>query len=65
MANPAVQPSFAMVTNGDEILFVKLVKRQYAVSRVYAPFSAAQELYVALQILKQVQNKIKSDRFSS
>lgn len=64
MANPAVQPSFAMVTNGDEILFVKLVKRQYAVSRIYAPFTTAQELYIALQILKQIKHKIQSERFS-
>lgn len=58
MANPAVQPGFGMVTNGDEILFVKLEQGQYAVSRVYAPFAVAQELDLAFQILKQIKQKI-------
>lgn len=58
MANPRPeQPSFGMVTNGDEILFVKLVQREqrlYGLSRVFAPFSSSQELCNALQILKQI-----------
>jgi hypothetical protein len=56
MANPQPQqPSFGMVTNGDEILFIKLVQgqRSYALSRVFAPFSSNQELYSALQVLKR------------
>jgi hypothetical protein len=56
MANPQPeQPSFGMVTNGDEILFVKRVpgmQRYYALSRVFAPFASSRELYRALQILK-------------
>ncbi len=51
------KPSFGIVTNGDEILFVKLEQnahRYYALSRVFAPFTSKQELYSALQILKQV-----------
>lgn len=58
MSNP--QPrhlSFGMVTNGDDILFVKLVQRSqrhYALSRVFAPFTSPQELYSALQILKRM-----------
>ena len=58
MANPQPeQPSFGMVTNGDDILFVKLVQRaqrNYALSRVFAPFSSNQELQSALQILKRI-----------
>jgi Type I restriction enzyme R protein N terminus (HSDR_N) len=58
MANPHPEtPSFGMVTNGDEILFVKLVQKEnryYALSRVFAPFTSKQELYGALQILKQM-----------
>ncbi len=65
MANPQPeQPSFGMVTNGDEILFVKLVQesqRQYGLSRVFAPFTASRELYSALQILRQIGRTI-SDR---
>ncbi len=58
MANPQPEkPSFGMVTNGDEILFVKLVQsehRCYALSRVFAPFTSNRELYNALQILKRI-----------
>ncbi len=59
MANPQADlPSFGMVTNGDDIFFVKLIQqpqRQYAVSRVFAPFVSQQELYSVLQILKRMQ----------
>jgi len=62
MANPqSEQPSFGMVTNGDEILFVKLVQQEqrlYGLSRVFAPFSSSQELRNALQILKQIGRAI-------
>ncbi|MEM8504527.1 MAG: type I restriction endonuclease subunit R [Cyanobacteria bacterium P01_D01_bin.1] len=58
MANPqADRPSFGMVTNGDDIFFVKLTQgpqRQYDVSRVFAPFISKQELYSTLQILKRL-----------
>ena len=57
MANPQPGlPSFGMVTNGDDILFVKLVQssqRHYALSRVFAPLSSNRELYSALQVLKR------------
>jgi hypothetical protein len=57
MANPQPQhPSFGMVTNGDDIFFVKLVpeQRQYALSRVFAPFTSSRELFSALQVLKRM-----------
>jgi hypothetical protein len=56
MANPQPeQPSFGIVTNGDDILFVKLVQteqRCYSLSRIFAPFTSSRELYGALQVLK-------------
>ena len=62
MANPQPeQPSFGMVTNGDDILFVKLVQaeqRLYALSRVFAPFTSNRELYNALQILKRISQVV-------
>lgn len=65
MANPHPErSSFGMVTNGDEILFVKLVQKEnryYALSRVFAPFTSKQELYGALQILKQIGQGIVGD----
>ena len=58
MGNPQVhRPSFGMVTNGDDIFFVKLVQqpqRCYSLSRVFAPFTSKHELYEALRILKRV-----------
>ena len=63
MANPhPEQPGFAMITNGDDILFVKLTQvdnRQYSVSRVFAPFSSNQELYSVLQILKVISQRME------
>jgi len=62
MANPLPErPSFGVVTNGDELIFVKLVQaeqRQYALSRVFAPFVSGRELYSALQILKQIGQRV-------
>ncbi len=49
-------PVFGMVTNGDDILFVKVLQNgtpQYDLSRVLAPFTSARELYSVLQILKR------------
>jgi len=58
MANPQPeQPSFGVVTNSDEILFVKLIQQEqrlYGLSRVFAPFVSAQELSSTIQILKRV-----------
>lgn len=56
MANPqSDRPSFGMVTNGDDILFVKLVRqpqRMYALSRVFAPLTSSRELDSVCQILQ-------------
>ncbi|MEH2455700.1 type I restriction endonuclease [Nostoc sp.] len=58
MANPnPSKPVFGMVTNGDDILFVKVTQTntpQYDLSRVFAPFASARELYTVLQILKRI-----------
>jgi hypothetical protein len=50
-------PCFGILTNGDEIVFVKLTQTaspQYAVSRVFATFVSAAELSEALQILRRI-----------
>lgn len=54
---PSQQPVFGMITNGDGILFIKLVKNgifQYALSRVFVPFISSREVYTALQVLKRI-----------
>jgi hypothetical protein len=65
MANPcADQIGFAMVTNGDEIVFVKLSAnngKYYALSRVFAPFTSNRELDNALQILKRIGQVIRKE----
>ncbi len=58
MANPRPeQPSYGIMTNGDDILFVKLTQVQspkYNISRVFTPFLSNQELYSVLQVLKSI-----------
>jgi hypothetical protein len=62
MANPNPNlPVFGMVTNGDDILFIKVVqagKPQYDLSRVFAPFTSVRELYSVLKILKRFGQSI-------
>ena len=62
MANPLPdQPAFAVMTNGDEILFVKLLPgdpRNYVLSRVFSPFVSDRELHSVLQILNRVGEAI-------
>ncbi|MEB3268371.1 MAG: type I restriction endonuclease subunit R [Leptolyngbya sp.] len=58
MANPdTTQPSFALITNGDDSVFAKLTHTdgaQYSVSRVFAALTAQPELDRVLQILKRI-----------
>ncbi len=65
MTNPqADRSSFAIVTNGDEILFVKLRsgdRPTYAVSRVFSPFVSSRELYGSLQVLKHLGAIVRDD----
>ncbi|MFQ3625990.1 MAG: type I restriction enzyme HsdR N-terminal domain-containing protein [Cyanobacteriota bacterium] len=64
MANPQpAKPSFGMVTNGDDILFVKLTQAEpprYALSRVFSPFATERELNEALRILKRLSQLVGS-----
>ena len=66
MANPQPeQPCFALMTNGDDILFVKLTQmkhQQYDVSRVFAPFISNQELYSVVQVLKSISKVISDEK---
>jgi hypothetical protein len=58
MANPnPARPCFGMLTNGDEIVFVKVAQAespQYALSRVFATLGSEQEVVAALQILRGI-----------
>ena len=58
MANPHPdRPSFALMTNGDDSVFVKLTQsneRLYNFSRVFAALTSTQELQQVLQVLKRM-----------
>jgi Type I restriction enzyme R protein N terminus (HSDR_N) len=59
MANPHPdKPVFGMVTNGDDVLFIKVKREvdtpQYDLSRVFALFTSARELYNIWQILQRI-----------
>lgn len=55
MANPSPEhPSFGLVTNGDDIIFVKLFEGQYGLSRVFSPLVSARELAEVLRVLKRL-----------
>ncbi len=63
MANPQPnKPVFGMVTNGDDVLFIKVNREagrpQYDLSRIFALFTSARELYNILQILKRIGQTI-------
>lgn len=57
-ANPYKdKPSFAAMTNGSEIVFVKLDFQnspKYDLSRIFSPIPLANELYTVLQILRNI-----------
>ncbi|MEA5448152.1 type I restriction endonuclease subunit R [Leptolyngbya sp. CCNP1308] len=54
-------PTFGLLTNGDDVLFVKLATQpinQYSLSRVFSLYTLPEELQVALQILKRIGGAI-------
>ncbi|MFO0128928.1 MAG: type I restriction endonuclease subunit R [Pseudanabaena sp.] len=48
------RPTFAMLTNGDDIVFVKLEGKQYGMSQVLSPLVNRGELEVAWQVLRKI-----------
>jgi hypothetical protein len=52
------QPTFGMITNGNEFLFLKTSQNQYANSRLFSLVNPNNELYEVLQILKHLGSKI-------
>ncbi len=55
MASPnGERPTFAMLTNGDDIVFLKLEDKQYGMSQVLAPLVNRGELEVAWQVLRKI-----------
>lgn len=58
MANPDLdKPRFGMLTNGDDVLFVKLLAQptpQYGLSRAFSIYTVPSELRLAFQVLKHL-----------
>jgi hypothetical protein len=55
MATPNQEkPTFAMLTNGDDIVFVKLADQKYGLSQVFSPLVNQNELENVLQILQKI-----------
>ncbi|PZU91962.1 MAG: type I restriction endonuclease subunit R [Pseudanabaena sp.] len=48
------RPTFAMLTNGDDIVFVKLEGEQYGMSQVLSPLVNRGELEVTWQVLRKI-----------
>ena len=48
------RPTFAMLTNGDDIVFVKLEGKQYGMSQVLSPLVNQGELEVAWRVLRKI-----------
>ncbi|MCL1464787.1 type I restriction enzyme HsdR N-terminal domain-containing protein [Argonema galeatum] len=64
MANPDLdKPRFGVLTNGDDVLFVKLLAQpipQYALSRAFSIYTVASELRSAFKVLKHLGQSITS-----
>jgi hypothetical protein len=55
MASPnGDRPTFAMLTNGDDIVFVKLDGKQYEMSQVLSPLINQGELAMAWRVLRKI-----------
>lgn len=51
------QPTFGMITNGNEFLFLKSTRQpaaEYANYRLFSLVNPSNELYIVLQVLKQL-----------
>lgn len=60
MASPNTDlPTFGMLTNGDDIVFVKLENQHYAISRVFAPLSTQSELESACRVLRKIAETLR------
>ena len=61
MASPnGDRPTFAMLTNGDDIVFVKLEGKHYAMSQVLAPLVNQHELETAWRVLRKIAETERS-----
>ena len=48
------KPTFGMITNGNEFLFLKVFRQEYSNSRLFSLINPGNELYPVLQMLKRL-----------
>lgn len=53
-----LQPTFGMITNGNEFLFLKVLHNEYANSRLFSLVNPENELYNVLQLLRHLGSKL-------
>ena len=65
MANPRLEssnlPTYGVVTNGDEVLFIKLVRepsQRYSLSRAFSIYTDYSELYQVLVALQAIGHRV-------
>lgn len=62
LGDPEVtQPTFGLITNGNDFLFLKVSRQptvQYANSRLFSLINPGNELYLVWQVLKQLSSEI-------
>lgn len=59
-ANPNPnRPTFGMLTNGDDILFIKVQDHHYAFSRVFSPLFSQSDLSLSLQVLRHISQVVQ------
>ncbi len=57
LANPSDKPSFALLTNGSNFMFFKLIKQDiayYDVSNLFSLFNRGNDLYTVLRVIKHI-----------
>jgi hypothetical protein len=55
MTGTGVLPRFGMVTNGDDVVFVKLgVEREYGLSRSFSLYTVGSEVELAVRVLRRL-----------
>lgn len=68
LANPEMgQPTFAMVSNGQSFLFLKLTKvpqPQYANSRLFSLVNPGNDLYEVLKVMKHIGQVVMAETLS-
>ncbi|MEM9153349.1 MAG: type I restriction enzyme HsdR N-terminal domain-containing protein [Cyanobacteria bacterium P01_F01_bin.3] len=52
------QPTFGMITNGSEFLFLKAMQQEYGNSRLFSLVNPGNELWDVLQILKRLGEQV-------